>query len=165
MLGDESENPKKEQAEQFTVFIGWGGAGKQTADNLSKELEQRGVRTLMAPRDVDWGEESEPVMREMIETSDAYVLVCTKDACCSPWVMKEIGWAGSRVLPLKVDSEPLHPMVLKLQNHPFNSQSPDYDSCNAALRKSIRRFRDKVSQTTTTIVPPTSTIQPVGESR
>jgi TIR domain-containing protein len=98
-----------------------------------------------------WGEKDwEAKLQKAIETSDAFVLVCTKESCCSPNLMKEILWAEkvSLIMPLKLDGEPLHPhpLVFRANAHDFNSRHPNYDAVKRELLRGVKEFQDKIDQ-------------------
>src|SRR5438094_2695191 len=98
-----------------------------------------------------WGEADwEAKLRQTIETSDAFVLVCTRESCCSPDLMKEILWAESvsLIMPLKLDGEPLHPhpRVYLAHAHPFNSHHPNYNAVKRELLRGLKEFQTKVEQ-------------------
>ena len=144
------------------VFIAWGGTkGKRIGERLHRALKQRKIRAFISSKDMKWGEPDwEAKLRQTIQTCDAFILVCTRSACCSKEVVKEIGWAKKvgLIMPLKVDREPLHPLVLLPNAHPFNSRNPDYDSCREELIRGIKNFRRKVNEAKRPTIVPADTV-------
>ncbi len=142
------------------VFVAWGGPrGQEIGERLRVGLRKRNVRVFISSKDMVWGETDwEAKLRKTIATSDAFVLVCTREACCSWDLMKEIIWAESvsLIMPLKLDGQPLHPhpRVYLAHAHEFNSLHPNYDAVKRELLKGLREFRRKIAQAKT-IVPET----------
>ena len=130
------------------VFIAWGGPKGQTiGERLHRALDKRGIQVFISSKDMRWGERDwEAKLRQMIKTSDAFILVCTREACCSENVMKEIEWAkrGPLIMPLKVKKQPLHPMVVLPNALDFDPKDPDYDSCKSELMKGLDELHKKI---------------------
>jgi hypothetical protein len=139
----------KERMPPPKVFIAWGGSrGRQIGERLHHALKRRKVDAFISSRDMRWGEPDwEAKLRQTIKTSDAFILVCTREACCSWNVMKELEWArkGPLIMPLKIKKEPLHPMVTTPNAHSFNPLKPDYDLCKRELIKGLDELRKKIN--------------------
>jgi hypothetical protein len=144
------------------AFIAWGGPrGKRIGERLHRALNRRGIEAFISTRDLRWGERDwEAKLRERIKTSDAFILVCTREACCSKNVMKEIEWAkkGPLMMPLKIRNEPLHPMVTTPNAHDFDPRNPDYDLCKRELVRSLDDLQKKI------VITKSPVPEPLGDS-
>lgn len=82
------------------VFISHASADAALAEILCAALEETGVSSWIAPRDVLPGAEYAQAIVEAIDDAKLVVLLLSDDACHSPHVSREIERAVSRSLPI-----------------------------------------------------------------
>ncbi len=131
------------------MFIGYGGKrGWKIGLKFRDELETRGLIAFIAPNGIPLGTpRSKAFLRQKVKDSDAYVLLCNKDACCSPAVLEELGWAANKIMPFKLDNQPVHPMLGDDPQHEtFNTKKPDYARYAKKIREGIKEYRRKIRQ-------------------
>jgi hypothetical protein len=108
-------------------------------------MKQRGLKVFVAPSDMIATPDWRAVVRQKIETFDAYVLLCNKEACCSEIVMEEMDWAGlEKIIPFRLNRQKVHPKAAKAHNFRYDTRHPNYDLYKKQIRNSIEDFRDKV---------------------
>ena len=81
------------------VFISYGGADKEVAEQVCAALERAGVRCWIAPRNTLAGAYGRSIM-EAIKAARMLVLVLSPHADQSPNVLTEVAEAFDRKLPL-----------------------------------------------------------------
>jgi hypothetical protein len=86
------------------VFISHATEDGDMVAELEGVLERHGVSCYVATKDVRPGEPLTTKVKNAIETSDALVVLLTKNSIASPWVQQEIGHAEGKmpIIPLKV---------------------------------------------------------------
>jgi hypothetical protein len=131
---------------RYSIVIGYGGKrGEHIAEQMRMAMKQRGLRVFVAPSDMIATPDWRAVVRQKIETFDAYVLLCNKEACCSEIVMEEMDWAGlEKIIPFRLNRQKVHPMAAKAHNFHYDTRHPNYDLYKEQIRNSIEDFRDKV---------------------
>jgi hypothetical protein len=82
------------------VFISYSSKDKPAADAVCAALEAEGIRCWIAPRDVPPGEYWASVIIGAIEGARAFVLIFSDGANRSHQVMREVGQALDRRLPI-----------------------------------------------------------------
>jgi len=90
------------------VFISHSSADSTVALEICSEIELRGVRCAIAPRDVPMGSNWPNWIVETIEKSSAFVLIISHQANNSQAVQKETELAynnnGMRIYPVRIDA-------------------------------------------------------------
>lgn len=91
----------------LTVFISYASEQEGLAREIAAALDAvGGVRAIIDKSDVAAGDEVAVRLRELLLQADELVLLCSKEALVSPWVMLEVGAAyglGRRVVPILID--------------------------------------------------------------
>jgi hypothetical protein len=82
------------------VFISYSPRDKPVADAVCAALEREGVRCWIAPRDVLPGEPWVRAVVEAIQESRAMVLVYSTNANESQQILREVGLAFDRGIPV-----------------------------------------------------------------
>lgn len=118
------------------VFISYSTLDTDIALNIRNTLEIDGVRCWMAPRDIPGGSNYTREIPVAIRNSQIFLLVLTKNAQASQWVLKELDAAVNErrfILPVMADSEPLRDeftfLLSGAQRHP--ASPPDFTALKA----------------------------------
>ena len=114
------------------VFISYSSKNSTAAQAICHELEDKGIKCWMAPRDIPVGAKYASVITKAIVGCRIVVLVFSDDAARSPWVESEINVAFSNrktIVPYKIDTaniEDFDEFYLMLNNRHWIEAYPDY---------------------------------------
>ncbi|MBR6790058.1 MAG: toll/interleukin-1 receptor domain-containing protein [Oscillospiraceae bacterium] len=107
------------------VFISYSTLDSNTALNIRKVLENDGVVCWMAPRDIPSGSNYTREIPQAIRNCKIFLLVLSKNAQSSQWVLRELDSAVNQrryLLPVMIDEEPLRDefdfLLTGAQRHP-----------------------------------------------
>lgn len=92
------------------VFISHSSKDKVIADHICAELEKKGIKCWIAPRDIKPGEEWARAINTAITSSSAFIVIYSGNSAQSTQVPKEIGLAGAKnsyIIPYKIDDTKL----------------------------------------------------------
>lgn len=82
------------------VFISYSSTDKEIAEEICKSLESQSISCWMAPRDITSGTEWAESIVNAINTCKVFVLVLSSDSNSSPHVVREVGRAANRGIPI-----------------------------------------------------------------
>jgi hypothetical protein len=114
------------------VFISYSHENITAAQAICHELEDKGIKCWMAPRDIPVGAKYASVISKAIVHSKIVVLVFSDYSARSPWVESEINIAFSNrktIIPYKIDKtnyEEFDEFYLMLNNRHWIEAYPDY---------------------------------------
>ena len=114
------------------VFISYSHKNINAAQAICHELEDKGIKCWMAPRDIPVGAKYASVISKAIVHSKIVVLVFSDYSARSPWVESEINIAFSNrktIIPYKIDKtnyEEFDEFYLMLNNRHWIEAYPDY---------------------------------------
>ena len=114
------------------VFISYSHKNITAAQAICHELEDKGIKCWMAPRDIPVGAKYASVISKAIVHSKIVVLVFSDYSARSPWVESEINIAFSNrktIIPYKIDKtnyEEFDEFYLMLNNRHWIEAYPDY---------------------------------------
>lgn len=92
------------------VFISYSSQNKEAAQAVCHILEQNSIRCWIAPRDIPGGAKYGDCIDEAIKSTKVVVMLFSKTAAVSHFVMSEINIAISeqkKVIPFRLDETPL----------------------------------------------------------
>ena len=92
------------------VFISHSSKDHDVAEHICNELEKKGIKCWMAPRDIAPGEEWAKAINTAITTCSSFVIIYSANSAQSTQVPKEIGLAGAKgayIIPYKIDDTKL----------------------------------------------------------
>ncbi len=123
------------------VFISYSSKDKPIADAICHDLEERGIRCWIAPRDILTSDWAGSIMKGL-HGCEVFVVVISHNSIESPEVTKEVTEATrtcTYLLPFKVDAEMLSD---RLQYH----LGPCHwlDAVNPPLEKRIAELADRI---------------------
>ena len=114
------------------IFISYSHKNITAAQAICHELEDKGIKCWMAPRDIPVGAKYASVISKAIVHSRIVVLVFSDYSARSPWVESEINIAFSNrktIIPYKIDKtnyEEFDEFYLMLNNRHWIEAYPDY---------------------------------------
>lgn len=127
------------------VFISYSTLDSNIALNIRKVLENDGIVCWMAPRDIPGGSNYTREIPQAIRNCKVFLLVLSKNAQASQWVLRELDAAANQrryLLPVMIDKEPLRDefdfLLSGAQRHPA------YPASIHALRALSERVREIV---------------------
>ena len=82
------------------VFICYSAHDKRVTEELCATLESRHIRCWIAPRDVSPGMEWAEAIVDALDGSRILVLVLSSNSNRSPQVIREVGRAASKGIPI-----------------------------------------------------------------
>ena len=138
------------------VFISYSSKNSTAAQAICHELEDKGIKCWMAPRDIPVGAKYASVITKAIVGCRIVVLVFSDDSARSPWVESEINIAFSNrktIIPYKIDKtnyEEFDEFYLMLNNRHWIEAYPDYKT----------RFKELVTIVAQTLGRDISTLKP-----
>ncbi|HWS64600.1 MAG TPA: TIR domain-containing protein [Steroidobacteraceae bacterium] len=97
-----------------TVFLSYASHDTQIANTVCRELESRGLRCWIAPRDVAPGALYADAIVRAINDSKVLLIVLSQSAVASSHVGREIERAASKhkqIIALRIDTAPLSPAL------------------------------------------------------
>jgi len=114
----------------FDVFISHSSKNKKVADAVTSGLESRGIRCWIAPRDIVPGEDYAKQIINGIQNTKVFILIFSKDANHSNFVLKEVERAvshGIAIIPFRIeDFMPTDSMELYISSaHWLDAITPD----------------------------------------
>lgn len=89
-----------------TTFISYSTHNKEIAFRIVEELEKRGLKCYIAPRDITPGKDYACEIVDAIKTQDMVTLIFTKESNISGYVLREINSAvlhNKTIIPYKID--------------------------------------------------------------
>jgi len=97
-----------------TVFLSYASHDTEIANTVCKELEGRGIRCWIAPRDVKPGAQYADAIVRAINECKVLLIVLSQNAVVSSHVGKEVERASSKhkqIIALRIDAAPLTPAL------------------------------------------------------
>jgi TolB-like protein len=136
-----------------TVFLSYASQDTEIAHAVCRELESRGIRCWIAPRDVAPGALYADAIVRAINDSNVLVIVLSQSAVKSSHVGREIERAASKrkpIIALRIDTAPLSPA---LEYFLSESQWIDVPAAGmaAALSKLVNAVRDSSTPSNSTL--------------
>jgi hypothetical protein len=126
------------------VFISYSTHDKAVAEAVCATLESRHIRCWIAPRDVLPGTEWAEAIVDAIDSSRVLVLVLSSSSNNSSQVIREVGRAASKdipIIPLRIDDVPhSKSMEYFVTSHQF------LDAYTPPLEKHLQRLAGTVQQ-------------------
>jgi len=126
------------------VFITYSSHDKSVAETVCAALESKHIRCWIAPRDVLPGTEWAEAIVDAIDESRVVVLVLSSSSNSSPQVIREVGRAASKgipIIPLRIDD-----VSLSKAMEFFVSSHHWLDAQTRPLSKHMQRLTDTVQQ-------------------
>src|SRR4029077_14034126 len=125
-----------------TVFLSYASHDTDIANTVCRELESRGIRCWIAPRDVAPGALYADAIVRTINESKVLLIVLSQSVVASSHVGREIERAASKhkqIIALRIDTAPLSP---ELEYFLSNSQWFDVPALGmpTALRRADEMF-------------------------
>ncbi len=99
------------------LFISYSRRDLGFAQRLYGELSSYGAKGFLDQVDIAVGADWSKMLKDAIETSDALVLILSKDAALSNFVMAEVGVAqglGKKVIPVLAPGSMLEDSMVQL---------------------------------------------------
>jgi TolB-like protein len=131
-----------------TVFLSYASQDADIANTVCRELESRGIRCWIAPRDVAPGALYADAIVRAINESRVLVVVLSQSAVASSHVGREIERAASKrkpIIALRVDTAPLSPEL-----EYFLSNCQWIDVAALGMPATLARLADTVGRDSTT---------------
>jgi hypothetical protein len=126
------------------VFICYASRDKAIADAVCDALESRQIKCWIAPRDVLPGTEWAETIVDALDESRVLVLVLSSSSNTSPQVIREVGRAASKgipIIPIRIDDVvPSKAMDFFVSSHHW------LDAQTGPLKKHLKRLTDTVQQ-------------------
>lgn len=115
------------------VFISYSTKDKTVANAVCAKLEENGIRTWIAPRDVPPGSNFAESIVEAINACKVFVLIWSKNANTSEHILNEINRAfdqGVSIIPFRIqDVQPSSAMSYYLSNkHWLDAYDPSWET-------------------------------------
>lgn len=114
----------------------------QVANGIVQELESRGIRCWIAPRDLDAGEDYMAQLSNRVSESKALILVFTDEANHSPHVKREVGLAFEnevQIIPFRIqDVQPDQTLKYCI------GQVHWFDALTSTIEAHIKDFADRI---------------------
>ena len=112
------------------VFISYSSKNSTVAHAICHELEDKGIKCWMAPRDIPGGKEFGDLIDDAILSCSIFLLVYSADSLVSQWCKGELNVAfseGKTIIPYRIDATPLKGAmrVILNQTHWIDAY-PDY---------------------------------------
>jgi TolB-like protein len=125
-----------------TVFLSYASQDAEMANTVCRELERRGVRCWIAPRDVAPGALYADAIVRAINESKVLLIVLSQSAVASSHVGKEVERASSKhkqIIALRIDAAPLTPAL-----EYFLSESQWVDTPTLGMQAALGKIADVI---------------------
>ena len=96
---DENED-KKENENQYDLFISYAASDSALAHELRTEIEERGLTTFMAEKDIPVSAQWKQAIRDALRSSTRVLILLTPHSISRLWVLLETGAAWALDKPL-----------------------------------------------------------------
>src|ERR1700685_4564582 len=139
-----NRDPTNQASLGSDVFVSYASQDAAVANSIVENLEQRGLKCWIAPRDVKPGAQYADAIVRAINEAKAVVLVMSASAVASSHVGKEIERASSKHKPIiafRIDAAPL--------NHAleyFLSESQWIDVPALGMPAALAKLKEAVGQ-------------------
>ena len=123
------------------VFISYSHQDSQFAEKLAKALEAIDVEPIVDRLELTVGDDIRSAVDEMIDRSDYFLYVISKNSANSNWAKKEIEQAtkrDKRILPVVLDVDAVPESLSGVYYADFTG---DFESGIAQLEKTLQRRR------------------------
>jgi TolB-like protein len=114
MAGDDGTDGASGGGTSRTVFLSYASHDTEIANTVCRELESRGIRCWIAPRDVAPGALYADAIVRAINEAKVLLIVLSQSAVASSHVGKEVERASSKhkqIIALRIDAAPLTPAL------------------------------------------------------
>jgi TolB-like protein/Tfp pilus assembly protein PilF len=131
-----------------TVFLSYASQDTEVANTVCRELESRGIRCWIAPRDVAPGALYADAIVRAINETKVLLIVLSQSAVASSHVGREIERAASKhkqIIALRIDTAPLSPEL-----EYFLSNSQWIDVATLGMPAALAKLADAVNRDSTT---------------
>jgi len=134
------------------VFISHAKEDEQFANFLLRHLQQEGLGVYLASASLVAGEMWMPNILENLRQSQWVLCLASQAACCSPWVMQEMGVAigsSKRMIPIIWDQPPSALPGWMQQYQPVNLVGASQDQVMNKLNQmagSIKQDKEEQKQ-------------------
>jgi TolB-like protein/tetratricopeptide (TPR) repeat protein len=125
-----------------TVFLSYASQDTEVANTVCRELESRGIRCWIAPRDVAPGALYADAIVRAINEAKVLLIVLSQSAVASSHVGREIERAASKhkqIIALRIDTAPLSPAL-----EYFLSESQWVDMPALGMQAALGKIADVV---------------------
>jgi adenylate cyclase len=140
-----------------SVFLSYASQDTEIANTVCRELENRGIRCWIAPRDVAPGALYADAIVRAINEANVLLIVLSQSAVASSHVGREVERAASKhkqIIALRIDTAPLSPEL-----EYFLSNSQWIDALALGMPAALSRLADAVAHGSKTPSHPS----PVGD--
>ena len=135
-------------AKRPLVFISYASGDSGVAVNLAAKLEDRGMATWYAPRDIAVGDYASAIVGAITRCSH-FIVIISKSSMQSEHVLNEVSLAfeelsrNMRLMPLIIDSEEMSPALLYYLNRQqwADAKNPPLDMRLAEFSERVARAR------------------------
>jgi TolB-like protein/Tfp pilus assembly protein PilF len=130
-----------------TVFLSYASHDTEIANTVCRELESRGIRCWIAPRDVAPGALYADAIVRAINESKVLLIVLSQSAVASSHVGRELERAaskGKQIIALRIDTAPLSPEL-----EYFLSNSQWIDVAALGMSAALTKLADAVGRDST----------------
>jgi TolB-like protein len=147
-----SEDPSEQATSGRDVFVSYASQDVGVADSVVENIERRGIKCWIAPRDVTPGSQYADEIVGAINNAKVVVLVLSEHAVASAHVGREIERAASkrrRVIALRTDAAPLTRSF-----EYFLSESQWIDAAALGMSGALAKLAQTVGHASTTSASP-----------
>jgi TolB-like protein/tetratricopeptide (TPR) repeat protein len=130
-----------------TVFVSYASQDTEIANTVCRELESRGIRCWIAPRDVAPGALYADAIVRAINEAKVLLIVLSQSAVASAHVGREVERAASKhkqIIALRIDAAPLSPAL-----EYFLSESQWIDVAALGMPGALVKLKEAVGQEST----------------
>jgi len=134
------------------VFISYSSADKKIADATCANLESKGIRCWIAPRDVIPGKNYQGEIIDAIDNAHIMVLIFSSNSNTSPYIIRELTEAvekGVIIIPLRIeDVVPSKEMKFLINvPHWLDAMTPPLERHLEKLAQTIKQFLNNKDKT------------------
>jgi chaperonin GroEL len=141
---------------RYEIFISYSSVDKKQADAVCGVLEGRNLRCFMAHRDILPGAAWAPAIVDAINSSRLFVFIFSSSSSASPEVMRELGSAASKRIPIitmRIEDAPVSKSV-----EYFTRETQWLDALTTPLERHLERLAEatvlSLSQAVGEVPPP-----------
>jgi len=124
-----------------SVFISYSHQDTAFTDKLAKSLKDADVDPIVDRLELNVGDDIRSAVDDMIDRSDYFLCVISKNSAKSDWAKKEIEQAvrrGKRILPLVLDADAIPEPLSGVYYADFTNE---FDAGLAQLLKTLQRSK------------------------
>lgn len=128
---------------KYDIFMSYSRFDQEFATILSRDLSNVGCSIWMDINGIESGQEFARVIMDAIKESNTFLLLCSKNAYDSRFIIREMEYAialQKRIIPIIIDDTPMpHRFLFRLSN--INYLSIKHDDWKEKLIRDIRQLK------------------------